>query len=401
MHSPAPPTRLIAACCRRLDDPGRPAAIAEHIGAVRVWEAFPDLVRRHRVHPQTLAALKGHPAVPDSVITTLDRRAKALRLRGLRQLAELLRATALLRDAGIPVAEIKGITLGVLAYGTAENKESVDLDLLVPPEAGREALQLLLAHGYRHKRAGTGLTADQIRALVRNRKDVGLLGPGKAKLELHWGLNSGTGLLEGAGETLAWQDVAVAPGRSVSTLAMPDLVAYLAVHGSLHDWARIKWLADFDALFRKAAPADRAAWMEHAGMLGADRWLRHAIAVAERVIAPYDEAASNAAAQDFAAQHETRRVLDRALRCMEAPYPAPRENLRQKLAGAREELATKLPLFGRLIDARLLLRPYLFVEEDILRFPLPDRLRYLYPLMRGFIWAAGRMFRGRRATVPA
>lgn len=398
MQPLAPTTRLIAACCRRSDDPGRAEAIARHLSEISDWDAFLEAVKRHRVHPHALQALKFDPAVPAHVIAALRERIRSLRIRRLRQLSELVRVTALLRGAGIPAAEIKGMTLGVLAYGDGELKESVDLDLLISPDAAIDAVQLLLANGYRHKYAGTDLRKDQIRAVIRNRKDIDLFGPGKIKLELHWRLSHGSGLLEGAGERLAWQTVEVASDRTVSTIAMPDLVSYLAVHGALSDWARLKWIADFDALFRRASLSERSQWIEHAQTIGAGRCLQSAIAVSEHVIGPYNDSASREIARAFASDRATRHILAHGLRSLELPYPAPRATLSQKFVQVRDDISAKLPLFGRVIDARSLVRHHLFVEKDILRFPLPDRLRYLYPALRGVIWAGGRLRPGGRKT---
>lgn len=395
-----PTTRLIAACCRRSDDAGRAEAIATHLRAITDWEIFVPAVKRHRVHTQTYAALKTNPAVPASVIEALKRSVQSLRMRRLKQLAELLRVTAAFRNAGIAAAEIKGMTLGVLAYGSTDLKESIDLDLLVAPDAAVDAVRLLLAHGYAHKDLGTRLRTDQIRALIRNRKDIALIGPGKTKLELHWRLSQSSGLLRGAGERLACQDVEVAPGHKVSTLATPDLVAYLAVHGSLHDWARIKWLADFDALFRRANLSQRQEWSQHAQMLGAGRCWQLAIAMGEHVVGPYDDNTAGSVARSGAGHRGARRVLAHGLHCIEAPYPPLRMTLPQKLAVARDDFSTKVSLFPRLIDSRGLIRQYFFVEKDILRFPLPDRLRYLYPPLRGAIWIGGRLpFTGRKLQV--
>jgi hypothetical protein len=63
---------------------------------------------------------------------------------------EAVQAVTLLTEAGIPVVLIKGIARRALApsFPFLDARPTSDVDLLVPEVAGREALDLLLAHGY-------------------------------------------------------------------------------------------------------------------------------------------------------------------------------------------------------------------------------------------------------------
>ena len=66
--------------------------------------------------------------------------------------------------------------------------------------------------------------------------------------------------------------------RGLRTLGEEDLFAYLCMHGALHWWNRLKWLADINALLA-AAPEDgverlfRAAEARGAGRAAAQAML--------------------------------------------------------------------------------------------------------------------------------
>jgi hypothetical protein len=55
------------------------------------------------------------------------------------------------------------------------------------------------------------------------------------------------------------ESVAVGTGQSLPTLARPEQLVYLAVHGASTNWHRLKWIADFAALTRCSSDAQRAA----------------------------------------------------------------------------------------------------------------------------------------------
>src|SRR5262249_46571910 len=47
-------------------------------------------------------------------------------------------------------------------------------------------------------------------------------------------------------------------GRTVPTLAVEDLAVFLAAHGTMHGWGRLRWVCDFAELLRKH---QSMAWM--------------------------------------------------------------------------------------------------------------------------------------------
>lgn len=163
----------------------------------------------------------------------------------------------------------------------------------------------------------------------------------------------------------------------------------LAVHGSLHNWARLKWLADFDAISRPAPIEARQEWLKHADLLGGRQCLDYAFAMSHQIFGPLPgECASNSATTGL-----TGHCLRHGLRSIAAPYPPLRTTIRQKFVNLFDDLAGQLPLQISLSHLRGLLRDYAFVRNDILRCPLPNRLRFLYLVVRPVLWTADRFRR--------
>lgn len=389
-----PSVRLIAACCRRADDPERQPRVDRAISLIEHWDTVVNDVARHGVYGQVTDALSSARNVPGAVLAALKPRAILLKRRSLYQLSELQRLIRILQTAGIPAAEIKGLTLGALAYGNPFVKESSDLDILVPLEHASAALHLLLRSGYRHATYGTALTARQIGALIHNCKDVVLWGPQNVHVELHWRLSRARSMLRGAGDPRTWQLVQLRPNYAVPTLALPELVTYLAVHGSLHNWARLKWLADFDAVSRPAARETRQEWYTCAEMLGGRRCLDYAFAMSRQIFGPLPgERAGEGTVTGL-----TGYCLRHGLRSISAPYPSSRTTIRQKIAHSISELAGQMPLQNGLSHFLVVLDGYMFVERDVLRCPLPNRFRFLHLAVRIVLFVADNFRRGGKKS---
>src|SRR6266516_2650317 len=75
-------------------------------------------------------------------------------------------------------------------------------------------------------------------------------------LELHWSLTSNSLLMPLDLYMLCSRSQTIRVGSaSFTTLSDEELFLYLCVHGSVHMWFRLKWLADIAALLRRL-PAD-------------------------------------------------------------------------------------------------------------------------------------------------
>ena len=162
---------------------------------------------------------------------------------------EALRLQRLFNEADIPVLFVKGASLAMLAFGTLGLSSGQDIDLLVPLEALPKASAMLMDGGLSALRSSPRDSDAQLRLLLPLRRDFGFIHQATGmQLEVHWRLFLNPYAM--AEDTLMAKSrvVPLAGTRGLRTLGEEDLFAYLCMHGALHWWHRLKWLADINAL---------------------------------------------------------------------------------------------------------------------------------------------------------
>lgn len=243
----SPETLLVVACCRWPGSPAADAAVADAARAVD-WDDVLRAAARHRVETLTFHALRRAGIVmPDAVEAQLAARAAETARQNLGQAAEAVRLHAAF--AGLDHLFAKGTTLGLLAYGSHALKSSCDIDLLVPAHAIGEAGAVLTGLGYERRYPDPAMSDAQVRRWLGHAKAVLFVHPGSGLgVDLHHTLSDNARLLRGVGLGSPRQQVRIAEGVELPTLARPELFAYLAMHGTRHGWSRLKWLADFSAM---------------------------------------------------------------------------------------------------------------------------------------------------------
>jgi len=268
---------LLAACCRWPTD----ASAIRKAGQTAIdWRRFVKLAQRHRVQGLARIGLEAAAiAVPPGLVAA-HRRQTA---RNLLLLDEAARIAAMLADADIPAAFLKGATLAELAYGNQGVKQTLDNDVLVDPGQVEATIELLERIGYRVTDPAVPLDGKRLSVLIDMVKECTLVRPGnKAMVDLHWRMTSVEGLLAEPDLTRDLRTVAVGNYR-LPTLGDEALMVYLAVHGARHGWSRLKWLADFNALLVLMDAAVMAALRARAEHDGVPRAMDLALLQANRV----------------------------------------------------------------------------------------------------------------------
>lgn len=247
---PAPPAEiaLLAACATWPRGEVRDRAV--HAAAPCAdWGAFVETVRRHRMAGLALDGLQAAGvAVPEPVLAAISARARRDTQQMLATVGEARRITGWFAEAGIAATVVKGPPLAILAYGDLALRQCRDLDLLVAPEAVPRAAALLVERGYASCQSVDVSTPERLDAWLRSRKDISVVAPGSGILiELHGRLTENPYLFPGHQIETGVQPVQVG-GVRLPALTGDELLLYLCVHGTLHGWMRLKWLADVQAL---------------------------------------------------------------------------------------------------------------------------------------------------------
>ncbi len=285
------------------------------------WRLVLDLSRKHRVTGLLGRHLSARSwrGVPRPLALSWGRYFGAMTLHGASLAGELARVTHVLESAGVPVVSFKGPTLAHQAYGNSAVRPSADLDVLVSRSQVQRAHKILCEMGYAHEAL---LSPAQERAHLRLDSVFNLLRPAPEALqnffpegfalELHWAITSpclpfdltfedlaprlgwmqlpGTssvgssagasgsngsaassvGSFSNGPATSSTGSTADALGR-VRTLALPDLLLILCVHGAKHLWERLLWLCDVAQLLDHAPDLDWDAVLRGAKARGIER----------------------------------------------------------------------------------------------------------------------------------
>lgn len=373
-----PPLEGLLAGLRLTLGAGDAAEQRDSLAGVADWPTVSALVRHHRVGTLFLKGVRiSGLELPDpAVVRVLARQRRREVLVGARQFAAMQRVVAALDAAGVPSLVLKGLPLGQRAYGSPFAKSSIDLDLLVPGDGFAAAARVLRAAGWRRTIPAFRETPARIRWYDSVQKEHVFIGLG-SKVELHRRLLSNPFLFDPPFDSLKSRALIVGIGRErFHTPGDSDHLLYLACHGMVHYWRRLKWLCDFAALLRVM---ERDAVADVASRARAER-LEHVLAAALRLCRQHLRVEAPDAAAPVRAD-DSRRARCAAGASRRAWTP--RHGLPDVV---REVTLRALRMFlGRgvryaLHEARgLLIGPH-----DFARLNLPDRLFWMYALLRPF-----------------
>ena len=363
------------------------------LGGIADWNAVAVLAERHRIGSLLSRGTRTVPTAAPQAEMVLAPSRQRTNIRGLWQLAGLRQASNRLAEAGIPSLVLKGLPLSARLFGTPLARQCFDIDLLVPPYAVAAAGQALSQGGWQLRKPSFSPTPARNRCYDRFVKDRLFVGPGGA-LELHHRLVNNPFLLQASFESLHTNAANVEMGgHRAAVLGDDDLLVYLAVHGQLHRWSRLRWLCDFAALlaaidtdrFEAALERCRRQKLALEPTFGAALQLcRESL----HVELPTAAASLTLGTRAERAVCTTRRIWNR---------PRGGRGL-QGIARRVDELRTSLairPCWQSVAHevARLCVAPY-----DLGRVNLPDRLFFLYVPLRPALWLASRLRRDRKVS---
>jgi hypothetical protein len=368
---------LAAACCRWPPSPARDSAVLA-AAAGSDWNLVARIAKRHRIEGLVWNALRqaGAP-VPADAADRLRSAADRIARQNLVLAAESLRLSTSLDRAQIRHLFVKGISLGVLAYGSVGPKMGWDIDLLVPIESIEQAANTLEAEGYRLVLPGGPKGRQRLGLWHRHWKEsVWVSARGGLTVELHSRLSDNAVLLPEAGVDSPSQRVEVSKGRFLATLRTDELFAYLCVHGASSAWFRMKWIADLGALLSDRPPQEVERLYRRSQTMGAGRAAAQALLLCERLFATE---MSPALAAELGSDRINRWLVSIALRKLAGRTLT--AELDEKLLGTGTIHLMQFALLPGLGFKYAELRRRLINPADRVSVQLPRALRFLYPLV--------------------
>jgi hypothetical protein len=330
--------------------------------------------------------------LPPAIQAELAARAQRIVRRNLLLAAETGRLQRGFDAAGIPAVVLKGMALAERAYGAFAIKHSKDIDFLVPPDRAEDALRLLERGGYALVMPAATLGAAQRRAGVRYGHEFAVRRPGREPLvDLRWRLTDNEHLIAGIAPFARSRPLTFSDGIGLRMLDDADHFVYLCVHGASHAWSRLKWLADVNALIALKSADDIARLYRHAQGAGAGVCAGLALLLCRRLLAlalPSD-------LNDTLARSRRLRLL--AAMCLDVMAgPDAQTEMEDRRFGSTRVALVQF-LLGR--------GPFFLIEQcriqsvrlgDVVAYPLPRALHFLYPLLRLplWLWRRARRFGG-------
>jgi hypothetical protein len=381
MTLPQSPEFSIVAACSAWPPSNRRTKSIQRAAAGRLdWDRLLRVVKHHRVAGLVHDGLaRAQHAVPSSVAREISEQATAIIRQNLALAAEALRLQRMFAEANLFVIFMKGTPLSLVAYGSLGLRHSKDIDLLVLPESMPAATTLLQQAGYRRFEPPAGFNDDQLRMWLLRCKEIDYIHDDRRiVVELHFRPFDNPRLMAELPVTGSTHVVRIDHKGELRTFGEDDLFAYLCVHGAIHSWFRLKWLADVGALLEQQPEGGVERLYRAAAARGTGRAAAQALLLCQRLLGTPLPAQLITTLR----KRVTVRLLEAiALRTITADV----EPTELRFGAVWSSLARFL--IGQGWRYRLAeLKVYSTSPVDILTLPLPERLQVLYPVLRLPLW---------------
>jgi hypothetical protein len=389
----SPEFRLAAACAMWPPSTHRTEAIRAAAAGPLDWPLFLRVARRHQIIGLVHDGLtRARPHVPPQTAREIGVQAGAVVHENLLLARESLRLRRLFDDANLPVLFVKGAALSVLAFGNLGLRAAQDIDLFIAYETVPAATELILCAGYRRFDPSPDVSDAQLRLIMQLRKDLGFVHETTGlQIELHWRLLLNPHAMVESSIMRASRIVPLG-AAGLRTLGEEDLFAYLCMHGALHWWNRLKWLADVNALLAFTPEDGVERLVRTANARGAGRAAAQGLLLCRRLLGttiPHRLAAT-------LAKGPTVRWLEMTALNAMLLGQGEHDPHGVRFGTTRGSLSTfLLSRNWRYWLAELNI--HLINQTDVLTMPLPKWLRFLYPLLRLPLWLWRHAAKGKIA----
>jgi hypothetical protein len=348
------------------------------------WHRFLRVVGRHQLIGLVHEGLtQAQSDLPPEIGREIGAQAATLVRENLAMAREALRVQRLFDDADLPVLFVKGATLAVLAFGNLGLRSGQDIDLLVPYETLPAATALILGAGYRRFDPPPNISDAHLRLVMPLRKDLGFVHQATGlRIELHWRLFLNPHAMAEASIMAPSRVVPLTRAEGLRTLGEEDLFVYLCMHGALHWWHRLKWLADVNALLASAPENGVERLVRAAKARGAGRAAAQALLLCRKLLLTPLPASVTATLEKSATVRWLEATALRAMTTGQGEHD-PHEVRFGTTRGSLSTVLLSRSWRYQLAELSIQLKN----PTDVLTLPLPQPLQFLYPVLRLPLWA--------------
>ena len=385
---------MLAACCWIAPDhlqPFQSQQIQAAANSTIDWKVFLQLTSRHRVAAIAAANLRRHAphTLPDEWRTRLSKRASRIGEQALCQAAELAKIGRVLAAHQIAVLPLKGPLLSLNLFGQLGLRDVRDIDILIEPAEVWRTDEILHHSGYRRTSPDVVFTP-RIRAAALQvvhhfayvHEATGTL------LELHWRLTH----WHPAQIQQLWHISEQRNWMSVSFHHLPPgpLLAVLCDHGAHHHWSSVKWLGDVATLISQIPAGAWEAVIRCVRELDVEVPVAQAALLCESFLSiPIPDSLQHLIQREKAVP----RLAAIAVKVMLCDEPGRifSENPIARLPALVLNLFVYRSRLRKRFPASTAWSQINVCLDDCRDTPLPDRLFFLYTLLRPLFWLRRRL----------
>jgi hypothetical protein len=224
------------------------------------WDFVVELINRHALHPLAYLNFRTYGAdrAPGYLLDWLRVFCEQVAIGNLMRTGQLVGLLEQFQTADINVIPYKGPVLTQLLYGDPALRLYGDLDLLVPAGQVRQAKQLLQDAGYIQSWPKQKLTLAQEQLHLKTKYNFQFRrAADELAIELHWAV---TPNYLHCPPNHAWLWERLLPytlaGHPVTSFPPEEMLMVLCLHGSNHCWIKLSWVVDIAQLIRRYPALD-------------------------------------------------------------------------------------------------------------------------------------------------
>ena len=211
-----------------------------------------DAIDWHRLVLPVYATLRKHDCqLPANFSLALKNRYRQHKMNLLGLQEAQINVTKLFNDHDVAHLHFKGAVLSELLYGNAELRHSKDVDVWVDEADVERAVRILTAAGYYLVADLEPLDGANYQQMMTVRKDLVFISPSinPIELELHWRLDKNRYAYGMEFSSIIRKEFRQSiKNHNFSSFDRHDYISYLAIHGGMAMWGRLKWLQDWHSL---------------------------------------------------------------------------------------------------------------------------------------------------------